>query len=114
MMQADAKALSDLLAWYEAMGVDAGVGEEPVNAFAVGLPLGPKDKAGGKPPAARAMAGASQGRGLAGEAASLAELEALVAAFEGCALKRTAKSLCFARGSESRPHHADRRSPGPR
>jgi DNA polymerase len=35
-----------------------------------------------------------------GQAATLAELEALVAGFEGCALKRTAKSLCFARGRE--------------
>jgi DNA polymerase len=30
----------------------------------------------------------------------LAELEALVARYEGCALKRTAKSLCFARGRD--------------
>jgi DNA polymerase len=35
-----------------------------------------------------------------GQVATLAELEALVAGFEGCALKRTAKSLCFARGRE--------------
>ncbi len=39
-------------------------------------------------------------RGIGGEAATLAELEALVAQFEGCSLRRTAKSLCFARGSE--------------
>lgn len=100
-MQADAKGLFDLLAWYEAMGVDSGVGEEPVNAFAVRLPLEPKGTTGAEAPSIRAMAGASQGRGAAGAAASLAELEALVAAFEGCALKRTAKSLCFARGSEA-------------
>ncbi len=37
----------------------------------------------------------------AGEAATLAELEALVGAFDGCPLKRTAKSLCFARGNEA-------------
>lgn len=37
----------------------------------------------------------------AGEAATLAELEALVGAFDGCPLKRTAKSLCFARGDET-------------
>ncbi len=37
----------------------------------------------------------------AGEAATLAELEALVGAFDGCPLKRTAKSLCFARGNET-------------
>ena len=30
----------------------------------------------------------------------IAALEAMVAAFEGCALKRTAKSLCFKRGSD--------------
>jgi DNA polymerase len=33
------------------------------------------------------------------EARSLAELEAMVAAFEGCALKRTAKQLVFADGN---------------
>ena len=38
-------------------------------------------------------------RSAIGQAPSLAALEALVAAFEGCALKRTAKSLCFARGN---------------
>jgi DNA polymerase len=35
-----------------------------------------------------------------GQAATLPELEALVASFEGCALKRTAKRLCFARGRD--------------
>ena len=34
------------------------------------------------------------------QANTLAALEAMVAAFEGCALKRTAKSLCFKRGSD--------------
>ena len=34
------------------------------------------------------------------QALTFAELEALAAAFDGCALKRTAKSLCFARGRE--------------
>jgi DNA polymerase len=97
MMQADAKGLFDLLAWYEAMGVDAGVGEEPCNAFAANEPKA--DIAAARRPSAPVAAHPSPGRGLAGEAASLAELEALVAAFEGCALKRTAKSLCFARGS---------------
>ncbi|ODA67268.1 Uracil DNA glycosylase superfamily protein [Methyloligella halotolerans] len=33
--------------------------------------------------------------------ASLAELRALVEQFDGCPLKRTAKSLCFSRGSET-------------
>ncbi len=38
-------------------------------------------------------------RSSIGEATTLAALEAMVAAFDGCGLKRTAKSLCFARGS---------------
>jgi DNA polymerase len=87
MTQVDAKGLFDLLAWYEAMGVDAGVGEEPFNAFAPSVPKP------GRVTEERLSAPS--------EAASLAELRALVAAFEGCALKRTAKSLCFARGSDS-------------
>jgi DNA polymerase len=33
-------------------------------------------------------------------AETLADLEALVAAFDGCGLKRTAKNLCFKRGSD--------------
>jgi DNA polymerase len=47
-------------------------------------------------PAPKAGPGADE----AVKAATLAELEALVARFEGCALKRTAKSLCFARGRD--------------
>jgi uracil-DNA glycosylase len=99
MTQPATKALSDLLAWYEAMGVDACVGEEPFNAFAAGLALQPSGRGPGPSPIAT-TASPARGRGLGGEAASLAELEALVASFEGCALKRTAKSLCFARGSD--------------
>lgn len=38
-------------------------------------------------------------RGAAGHADSLEALEALLAAFDGCPLKTTAKSLCFYRGS---------------
>jgi DNA polymerase len=34
------------------------------------------------------------------KATSLPELETLVAQFEGCALKRTAKTTCFSRGSD--------------
>src|SRR5262249_18030117 len=34
-----------------------------------------------------------------GAAATLEALEAMVAAFDGCGLKRTAKTLCFARGN---------------
>ena len=42
---------------------------------------------------------AENARLRAREAKSLPELESMVAAFEGCALKRTAKQLCFADGN---------------
>jgi uracil-DNA glycosylase family 4 len=50
-------------------------------------------------PAPSRAAGAPADRTVTRQAATLADLEALVAGFEGCSLKRTAKSLCFARGS---------------
>jgi DNA polymerase len=104
-----------LLAWYEAMGVDEAIGEAPVDCFAA-LPLEPsapeplsQPRGVAKPsrpsgvaarPATRSSIGATLvDRSAIGQAPSLAALEALVAAFEGCALKRTAKSLCFARGN---------------
>jgi DNA polymerase len=40
-------------------------------------------------------------RAAAGEARSLDELEATLARFDGCALKATAKSLCFYRGAKA-------------
>ena len=97
-MQAGAKHLRDLLAWYEAMGVDATVGDEPYDAFAAATPRRPKARAQLHGPAKSA---ATSRRWLGGEVTTLAELEALVAAFDGCALKRTAKSLCFKRGSDT-------------
>jgi uracil-DNA glycosylase len=98
MTQGNAKAIVDVLAWYEAMGVDAAVADEPFNAFAAAVPPKPSAHARVAPRPA-AQPGASSAR-LPGEAATLAELEAIVAAFDGCALKRTAKSLCFKRGSD--------------
>jgi DNA polymerase len=92
------------LDWYAAMGADEAIGETPVDCFAP-LPVAPH--------APRPQAQAESARPLritatppktgpdsaaASSANTLAELEALVAKFEGCPLKRTAKSLCFARG----------------
>jgi len=112
MTASEPQTVQALLAWYEAMGVDEAIGEAPVDCFAA-LPLelsGPEPlfqpRGVAKPPrpsvmAARPAATASLvDRSAIGQASSLAELEALVAAFEGCALKRTAKSLCFARGNQ--------------
>jgi len=46
---------------------------------------------------------ATQAREQAKSAKSLDELEAILKRFEGCALKATAKNLCFYRGSPSAP-----------
>ena len=95
----DARALLD---WYAAMGVDEAIGEEPVDSFAPLVPEIAKAKPAPRQAAPnRAIAAASSfDRGSIGEATSLAALEALVGQFDGCGLKRTAKSLCFSRGSE--------------
>jgi len=108
MPQVEDKALHALLAWYEAMGVDEAIGEEPVNHLAAGeedTPVAPaipsRQRAATEivRPAPSRPASAPADRAVTGAAATLAELETLVARFEGCSLKRTAKSLCFARGS---------------
>jgi uracil-DNA glycosylase len=50
-------------------------------------------------PATAPDAAVMAARGLAKEAATLADLEATLAGFDGCSLKATAKSLCFYRGA---------------
>lgn len=88
-----AEKVRAMLAWYQAMGVDEAVADTPLDwAEARFERPRPHQQAPAKVPA----------RDAGGELAHIASLEALraeVAAFEGCALKRTAKSLCFARGS---------------
>jgi DNA polymerase len=95
MTATERQAVQALLDWYAAMGVDEAIGEQPVDCFA--------------PPAASAAQPRTMPRQSApadsrvanlDRALTLAELEALAAAFDGCALKRTAKSLCFARGRD--------------
>jgi len=99
------KAALALLDWYRAMGADEATGDEPVNCFAekpapAALPA-PTPSSGVAPsPRVQQKAASAASRGIGAEVSTLAELEALVASFEGCTLKRTAKSLCFARGSD--------------
>jgi DNA polymerase len=90
-----------LLAWYAAMGVDEAIGEVPVDNFAPQAPVASKARpATRQVPLKPASAVASVfDRSGIGEATTLEALEAVVAAFDGCGLKRTAKTLCFARGS---------------
>ena len=106
MTGSQAKAHTALLAWYEAMGVDEAIGDAPVDRFAASPETPEKRPAKAAPTKARAAAPARPAPEAVAPApasleaiSSLAELEALVAQFEGCALKRTAKSLCFSRGS---------------
>lgn len=105
MTASQAKAAETLLAWYGAMGVDEAIGEAPVDCFAASVGPSPAPASQAKGPARPLPVSApplnfGPGSAAAQNAASLAELEALAAAFDGCALKRTAKSLCFARGRE--------------
>ena len=79
------------------MGVDEAIGEAPVDCFAPPPVEAAFHRAD---PRALVRTGSSDGRASAAAAASLAELEALVASFDGCALKRTAKRLCFKRGCD--------------
>ena len=99
------KAVQALLDWYQAMGADEAIGEAPVDRFAPAGAPRPRPAAANEepPPPIRVSAlapKAGPGADEAVKAATLAALEALVARYEGCALKRTAKSLCFARGRD--------------
>ncbi len=108
-----------LLRWYQAMGVDEAVAETPQDwsdydpERRTSVPLSPKAPASPPQPVSRrvptqppqqtftalAEPSAPDARALAPDAPDLAALEAALAAFDGCPLKRTAKNLCFARGN---------------
>lgn len=141
----DRQAAGRILAWYEAMGVDAALAGEPLDWLARGNdapgsgfalasdaapsppPISPPANAARSAPAAaaaqrappappaaqtarparqfpaRAPAGAETGGREVAGVTTLAELRALVQAFDGCGLKATAKNLCFYRGAEQAP-----------
>jgi DNA polymerase len=95
MTASERQAVQALLAWYAAMGVDEAIGETPVDCFAPPVAETALPRAVPRPRVA-----SNDGRASVAEALTLAELEALVASFDGCALKRTAKRLCFKRGRD--------------
>jgi uracil-DNA glycosylase len=114
MMPTRDKPMRDLLDFYTEAGVDALVGEDPVDRFAaVDAPAPPPRMAqqGASPPAretrARAAAAAplapdeaaTAARAAAKGAKTLDELRAILDKFEGCALKATATQLVFADGN---------------
>jgi uracil-DNA glycosylase len=87
-----------LLRWYVEMGADEAIGWQArdrlaVEAISRNPPAPLRGPAVATPPPGTVHAGAS----------SLAELEAMVRAFEGCALKRTATNTVFADGVAGAP-----------
>jgi len=106
------ETLAELLRWYVAMGADEAIGAEPVDRLAPpAAPSTPAIAPAPTPTAAlsraapavatspEAPAAATAGaRSLAAAAKTLAELEATVRDFTGCALKRTATNTVFADG----------------
>ena len=113
-------AALDILKWYREAGVDEAVGEEPCDWSRMGAPIAlafdaedealappPRRDAPALPPQPVARAqptvpldpSALNARELARHAPDLAALEAALAGFDGCPLKKTAKHLCFARGN---------------
>ncbi len=112
----------ELLRWYQAMGVDEAISETPLDwstleesrrlppqpvpvarkapaRAAVPPPPTPSSAPARKPGHPGLPASALAARDIAAKAADLESLEHALAEFDGCALKKTAKNLCFARGN---------------
>lgn len=101
--------LSSLLTWYVAMGADEAIGLEPMDRLAP-APARPRPAPATTPlpsmtpsaapiPLVAPSAAEASARERAAAAQTLAELEAAVRAFDGCALKRTATNTVFADGN---------------
>jgi len=108
--------LAALLRWYVEQGLDETIGEEAIDRFsppaapvaAVAPPARPVSSRAPVPaPRAPVPLESPQlvedARALAERCTSLSELEAAVRAFEGCALKRTAKNTVFGDGTPDAP-----------
>jgi len=124
-MTADRKAARELLAFYQEAGVDAPIGESPVDRFADdAVATAPSNRprdaneassrsADVRPAPARVFeqrrltsaappspeAAVMAAREAAKSAASLEDLRAILDRFEGCALRATAKQLVFSDGN---------------
>ena len=119
----DPRHLTELLRWQVAMGADEAIAETPLDRLAPPAPA-IVPAASTAPPAAlppvtarRALpeapdAAAASARQLAATAATLDALSQAVAAFEGCALKRTASNTVFADGAADAPLMVIGEAPG--
>lgn len=108
-------ALLAALAWQVELGADEAICEAPVNRLDLAPPPAERPKPHPQPPAAAAPkrpaqvaraqpapappSAAESARALAARCATLAELEAALAGFEGCALKAGARNCVFADGN---------------
>lgn len=118
-----------LLRWYVEQGVDECIGEVPVDRFAPPPPVAaatptpipvssptPIRPPAAPPPRAPVPLESPQlvedARMLAQRATTIAELEAAIRGFEGCALKRTAKNTVFADGVPGAPVMVVGEAPG--
>jgi uracil-DNA glycosylase family 4 len=130
--------LAALLDWYVAMGIDEAIGETPRDSFASPAPrpvaFAATTNAAGtqrsaptslpplgtpavaRPPVAKpiipAISEIAAARQLAESATTLAELEAAVSSFEGCALRKTATHTVFADGTPHAPVMVIGEAPG--
>jgi uracil-DNA glycosylase len=117
--------LAALLRWYAAIGVDEAISAEPLDRFAAAprltpAPLRPDSARPPRPapivtPPPAPISGhpeLANARKLAEAATSLADLEATVAAFEGCALRKTATHTVFADGTPHAPVMVIGEAPG--
>lgn len=119
----------EVLHWYKLHGIEEAIGEEPIDRFAVTaaaaaapamaapVPIRPSRAPSSAPMPAGASAAApirapvplespqlvEDARALARRCTTVEELEAAVRAFDGCALKRTAKNTVFADGVPGAP-----------
>lgn len=118
----DTEDLAALLCWYVAMGVDEAIGATPQDRLAAPPPAATPQR----PPVNFATpvprtpmtastapgSGSAAARKLAEAAATLEELEAAVAGFDGCALRRTATHTVFADGTPHAPVMVIGEAPG--
>ena len=116
--------VESLLRWYVDQGIDEAIGEEAIDRFATPppspavVPVQPAPVSAParirttSPPTPAVVRGpvpiespqlVEDARGLAQRCSNIAELEAAVRAFDGCALKRTAKNTVFADGIVGAP-----------
>lgn len=119
----DHQALKELLEFYETAGVDAALGDTPVDRFqavaevkpaAVPAPMAapaaalknappapamPASPVPAAPSPAAPVQGLADAQRLASQAQSLDELRAALLAFDGCGLKKSARQLVFADGN---------------